>query len=70
MDKKLHYKIWDEIIYSFENSNGYTIRVWEYISNFIPHVTGYIIIIVYPCWLKLLHWDRTVLLFMRLPQTY
>ena len=38
----IHYKVWDEIIYPFLNFNGATIDVWELISNFIPHFTGYI----------------------------
>ena len=29
-------KVWDEITYPFVNLNGYTIEVWEWISNFIP----------------------------------
>ena len=44
----IHYKVWDEIIYPFLNFNGATVDVWEWISNFIPHFTGYVI--TYPCW--------------------
>ena len=27
--------MWDEIIYPFTNFNGYTVEVWEWVSNFI-----------------------------------
>ena len=33
MNKKLHYKVWDEITYPFPNFNGATVYVWEWISN-------------------------------------
>ena len=36
-------KVWDEIIYSFLNFNGCTVEVWEWISNFIPHIIGRVI---------------------------
>ena len=32
----------DEIIDPFPNFNGETVEVWERISNFITHFTGYI----------------------------
>ena len=41
-------KIWDEITYPFLNFNGATVEVWEWISNFIPLITGRVI--TYPCW--------------------
>ena len=41
-------KIWDEITYPFLNFNGATVEVKEWISNFIPHLTGHVI--TYPCW--------------------
>ena len=44
----IHYKMWDDITYSFPNFNSTTVEVWEWISNFIPHFSGYVII--YPCW--------------------
>ena len=44
----IHYKMWDEINYPFLNFNGATVEVWEWISNFIPHITGHLI--TYPCW--------------------
>ena len=43
-----HYKMWDEITNPFPNFNGATVEVWEWISNFIPHITKYVI--TYPCW--------------------
>ena len=30
-------KVWDEITYPFPSFNGYTVEVWEWISEFIPH---------------------------------
>ena len=30
-------KVWNEMIYPFPNFNGYTIKVWEWIDDFIPH---------------------------------
>ena len=44
----IHYKVCDEIIDPFPNVNGYTIEVWEWISDFIPHFTWHVI--TYPCW--------------------
>ena len=41
----IHYKLWDEIIYSFSNFYGCTIEFWEWISNFNPHVPGHVIVI-------------------------
>ena len=35
--------MYDEITYPFPNFNSCTIEVWEWISNFIPHFTGYVI---------------------------
>ena len=28
-------KVWDEITYPFPNFNGFTVEVWEWVSNFI-----------------------------------
>ena len=42
------YKVGDEITYPFPNFNGATIEIWEWMGNFIPHLTGYVI--TYPCW--------------------
>ena len=30
-------KVWDQIADPFQNFNGYTVEVWEWISNFITH---------------------------------
>ena len=50
-------KVWYEITYPFPNFNGYTVEVWEWISNFIPHFI--MDVIIYPCWdLKLIHIDN------------
>ena len=46
ISNNIHYKVWDEIIHSFLNSAN--VEVWEWISNFIPHFTEYII--TYACW--------------------
>ena len=41
-------KLWDWITYPFSNFNGFTVGVWELISNFITHfILG---VISYPCW--------------------
>ena len=44
----IHYKVCDEISYPFPNFNGITVEVWEWISIFILHFTGYVM--TYPCW--------------------
>ena len=41
-------KMWDEIIQPFPNFNRTTVEVWEWISNFIPHLI--MAVIGYPCW--------------------
>ena len=33
----------DEVTYPFPNFNGAAIEVWEWISNFIQHITGHVI---------------------------
>ena len=38
-----HYKTWDEIIYPLPNFNGTAVDVWEWKSNFIPHLTGHVV---------------------------
>ena len=48
LSKYMHYNAWDEIIFLFPNFNCCTIEIWEWISNFIPHFTGHMII--YTCW--------------------
>ena len=35
--------VWDKITCPFPNFNGATVEVWEWISNFIPHLIMYII---------------------------
>ena len=35
-------KVWNEITYPFPNFNGATVEVWEWLSNFIPHVYSYL----------------------------
>ena len=43
--------MWDEITYNpFANFNSYSVEVLKWISNFISHFTGNVII--YPCWDK------------------
>ena len=39
-----HYEMWDEISYPFLNYNCCIVEVWEWMSNFIPHITRYVII--------------------------
>ena len=41
-------EVWDEITYPFPNFNGYTIEVWEWVSNIISHFL--IDVVIYPCW--------------------
>ena len=41
-------KMLGEIIHPFINFNGATVEVWEWITNFILHFTGYVI--TYSCW--------------------
>ena len=41
-------EMWDEITYPFPNFNGATVEVWEWTSNFIPHLI--MDFITYPCW--------------------
>ena len=33
-------KVWDEIAYPFQNFNGCTSDIWEWMNNFIPHYNG------------------------------
>ena len=40
--------MWDEITYSFPNSNDSTIEVWDWISYFTPLII--IDVISYPYW--------------------
>ena len=40
----IHYKVWNEISYSFPNFNSADVEVLEWISNFISHCTAHVII--------------------------
>ena len=44
----IHYRVWDERVYLFPNFNGFTVEVWEWISNFIPYLSEHAI--TYSCW--------------------
>ena len=44
----IHYDVRDEITYPFPNFNGATVEVWEWMSNFILHLTEHVI--TYPRW--------------------
>ena len=35
--KRMSNAMWDAIIHPFPNFNGATVKIWEWISNFIPH---------------------------------
>ena len=37
-------KVWDKITHPLPNSNGVAVEVWEWISYFIPHCTGHVVI--------------------------
>ena len=39
---------WDEFIYQSPNINGATVKVWEWIGDFIPHFM--MDVITYSCW--------------------
>ena len=41
-------KVWYDITYPFSNRNVATVKVWEWISNFIPYLI--MNAITYPCW--------------------
>ena len=40
----INYKVWDDIAYPFQNINNLVIEVLEWVSNFISHFTGCVII--------------------------
>ena len=44
----IHYEKWNEITYPIPNFNGCTVEVWDWISNFTPHLTRHVI--TYRCW--------------------
>ena len=39
--KHADYKMWDQIIYPYQNFDDATFEVWTWISNFIPHCSGH-----------------------------
>ena len=39
----IHYNTWYEITYPFPNFHGTAVEVWEWIDNFVPHVTVHVI---------------------------
>ena len=43
----VHDKVYDDITYPFPNFNGCTVEVWEWIINFIQHLSCHVI--SYPC---------------------
>ena len=46
------------IIYTFQNFNGATVEVWEWISNLIPHLLDMWLLI--HAGIKLIHVDKGV----------
>ena len=44
----IHYEVWDEITYPFQNFNGCSVKVCEYISSFVPQFSGHLV--TYTCW--------------------
>ena len=56
--------MWEENTYPFTNFNGAVVEAetWEWISNFIPHFIGYVII--YPSWaitlVQIVYIDRII----------
>ena len=55
----IHFKVWNEITYPIPNFNSCTIKLWEWISNFIPHFAGHVI--TDQCWdyvCKQSHWEQ------------
>ena len=57
-----HREVWNDIAYPFPNFNGYTVEVWKWISNFIPHFI--MDAITYPCVFVLLFF--VVVLYQRI----
>ena len=43
MSNYIHYKVWDEVTYSFPNFSGAAVEVWDWKRNFIVHFTGHMI---------------------------
>ena len=44
----IHYNVWDEITHPFPKFNGTTVKVWEWMSNFIPCFIVHVI--THPYW--------------------
>ena len=40
ISNRIHYKVWDEITYTFPNFNGTAVEVWEWVSNFVCERMG------------------------------
>ena len=47
LSNDIHHKMWDEITYPLPNFNVRTVEYLEWTSNFIPHLTMYLI--TFPC---------------------
>ena len=47
ISNNIHYTVWARITYAFINFNSATIEVFEWISNFISHLTEEMVI--YTC---------------------
>ena len=47
LSNDIHHKMWDEITNPFPNFNVRTVECCEWTSNFIPHLTVYLI--TFPC---------------------
>ena len=39
----MHYKVWDEITYPFQNFDGAAVDVLGLINNFISHTSGRVV---------------------------
>ena len=39
----IHYKVRDEIAFPIPNFNDAVVEAWVLVSNFIQHITGYVI---------------------------
>ena len=52
-------KVWDEITDPFPNFNGTIVEVWEWVSNFIPHIIMEVITCLVKSGMKLLIHSKT-----------
>ena len=48
ISKWFHWKVWYVITYPFPNFSGWTVEVWEWNSNLIPHFNGHVV--TNQCW--------------------